>query len=89
MTKNKATAKDRSGWVKWLERYGADKFFDSFVRVAQGAESRCKHCGQSIFLDIVEGGGCPDWRTSNGDYGCGNSPYTNAEGTGGHEAFKG
>lgn len=36
------------------------------------------------YLDIVEGGGVPDWRTDDGDYGCGDSPETNDEGTGGH-----
>lgn len=33
---------------------------------------------------IAEGGGIPDWRTADGDYGCDNSPDTSEDGTGGH-----
>lgn len=72
-------------WVKWLEEYGADKFYDAFVLTAQDAESECVQCGEPIFLDIVEGGGAPDWRTEGGDYGCSDSPDTNEDGQGGHE----
>lgn len=85
-----ATANDKQAWVKWLESYGADGFFDAFIRQAQGAKSTCVHCGEAIYLDIVEGGGVPDWGTSFGDgggldYGCVDSPDTNDEGTGEHE----
>ena len=59
----------RADWVTWLESYGAGKFYDAFVRNAQGAQSTCVHCGNSIRLDIVEGGGVPDWNYD-GDYGC-------------------
>lgn len=82
-----ATKKDRTAWTNWLEGYGADKFFDAFVANAQGALSRCVHCGQEIYLDIVEGCGVPDWSTADelgGDFGCPDSPDTNDEGTGGH-----
>lgn len=86
----KTTKKDRAEWVAWLRSYGAGKFFDAFVQTAQGAESDCVHCGQKIYLDIVEGGGVPDWGSrikgiSGLDYGCPESPFTNAEGTGGHK----
>ncbi len=76
--------KSRAEWVSWLESYGAGNFYDSFVRNAQDAMSRCIHCHEHIYLDIVEGGGVPDWH-NNGDYGCSDSPDTNDEGTGGHE----
>jgi len=79
-----ATETDRKSWAKWLERYGAEQFFDAFVRSAQGARSTCIHCGEAIYLDIVEGGGVPDWGID-GDYGCYLSPDTTDEGTGGHE----
>lgn len=80
------TAKDstRESWAAWLLSYGADKFFDSFLKTAQGAESQCVNCHQPIYLDIVVGGGVPDWGTEDGDFGCGRSPDTNDEGTGSH-----
>lgn len=81
--------KAKAGWVKWLKSYGADKFFDAFVRTAQYAESRCVNCEQEIYLDIVEGGGAPDWRTAEGDYGCEDSPDTDDEGVGSHVPVKG
>jgi len=74
----------RQDWVKWLEGYGLAKFYDAFIQSAQDAESVCQHCGQEIYLDIAEGGGVPDWRTIDGDYGCDSSTDTNNEGTGGH-----
>lgn len=74
----------REQWTNWLDGYGSGKFFDSFIRNVQGAKGTCVQCGENIYLDIVEGGGVPDWRTENGDYGCGDSPDTNADGTGGH-----
>jgi len=80
---------DKAKWVAWLKTYGADKFYDAFVRIAQGARSRCVFCGQYIFLDIVEGGGIPDWKTASGDYGCDQSPETCLEGCGSHKAQKG
>lgn len=73
-------------WVAWLERYGARKFLDSFLRTAHGAESECVQCGEPIFLDLLEGGGVADWKTEDGGYGCPDSPDTNDEGTGGHVA---
>lgn len=78
---------ERESWANWLRNYGAEKFFDHFVRNAQGALSRCVYCGQEIYLDIVEGGGVADWSTADelgGDYGCPRSPETTSEGTGGH-----
>lgn len=70
----------RAEWIRWLESYGAGNFYDAFVRNAQGAASRCLNCGAQVFLDIVEGGGIPDWRTEDGDYGCEYSPDTVREG---------
>lgn len=84
-----ATKNDRKQWAAWLRDYTPEKFFDAFVYNAQGAKSKCAHCGEEIFLDIVEGGGVPDWKTSDGDYGCSNSPETTDEGTGGHFPEKG
>ncbi len=81
-------------WVRWLEEYGAAKFYDAFVRNAQYAQSKCVHCGQKIYLDIVEGGGVPDWGSELGsrsgglDYGCDSSPDTTDDGVGGHEPVK-
>ena len=77
-------AESRAAWIKWLESMGADYFYDAFLRTAQGAASRCVQCGQRITLDIVEGGGVPDW-SADGDYGCDASPDANDDGCGGHE----
>lgn len=80
--------KARTSWVSWLRSFGAGRFFDAFVAVAQGAEGTCINCRQPIYLDIVEGGGAPDWKTIDGDYGCERSPDTTEEATGGHEPRK-
>lgn len=74
---------DCEAWVKWLEAYGAANFYQAFMRNAQGAEGTCRYCGETIQLDIREGGGVPDWHFE-GDYGCYHSPWNNDEGTGGH-----
>jgi len=74
---------DKTSWAKWLKHYGAEKFYDAFMRNAQGAESVCIYCKRPITLDIAEGGGVPDW-SDNGDYGCFESPDTDDDGTGGH-----
>ena len=80
--------KQKWQWVEWLNEYGADKFYEVFVKVAQGAESKCQYCNEPIYLDIVEGGGVTDWKLADGDYGCEKSPETCEEGTGSHEAVK-
>lgn len=72
---------ERAQWVQWLSTFGADKFYDAFMRTAQDAESRCFHCHWPIYLDIREGGGVPDWRTGYGDYGCDISPDATGTGT--------
>lgn len=79
---------DREAWVEWLLWYSPEKFYDSFIRRAQDAKSTCQLCGYKIYLDIREGGGIPDWRTRDGDYGCGESPDNTDEGTGSHVPYK-
>lgn len=86
-----ATQQDKSQWVKWVTSYDKSRLFDMLVLTIQGAKSRCVNCGEDIYCDIVEGGGIPDWGTKFSDdipgldYGCGASPDTNEDGTGGHE----
>lgn len=90
--------KSKAEWVAWLRTYGAAQLFDAIIESCQGAESKCVHCGEKIYFDIVEGGGVPDWGsaitgiTGKGgaglDYGCPDSPYTDSEGTGPHEPKK-
>ena len=80
----KFTKADRSIWAAWLRGYGAEKFYDAFMLNAQFAKSTCIHCGEDIYLDIAEGGGVPDWRNKDGDYGCNMSPETTSEGVGSH-----
>lgn len=80
------TAENKEGWVKWLETFGARRFLDAFMETAHGAESLCVYCHEPIYLDLLEGGGVADWRTQDGDYGCGDSPDTTDEGTGSHKA---
>ena len=72
-------------WVKWLENYGLENFAKSLLRNVQGAQSKCIHCGEFIYLDFFEGGGIGDWSTEDGDYGCSESPDTNDDGCGSHE----
>ena len=79
---------DRAAWMKWLKSYGGERFYDSFVENAQDARGTCRNCKEAIYLDIVEGGGVPDWRTDDGDYGCFRSPDTCEEGTGSHVPIK-
>ena len=77
--------RDKENWVDWLKSYGAEKFLESFLDSVEGAQSTCKHCGQRIYVDVLIGGGVPDWSTEDGDFGCGESPDTGKYGTGGHE----
>lgn len=82
-------AKIRASWARWLKDYGAEKLFDAILENTQDAQSECIHCGEKIYLDIIDGGGVPDWGTEMGDgngldYGCASSPDTDDEGTGGH-----
>ena len=77
-------SKEKREWIAWLKSYGPGKFYDAFVRTAQGAKSQCQYCHQDIFLDIVEGGGVADWKTEDGDYGCDRSPEATAEACGSH-----
>lgn len=87
-----SASRARAEWIEWIKSYGIGKFFDAFVATAQYAESECVYCGEPIFLDIVEGGGAPDWGTAFDDgkpgldYGCSDSPDTNDEGQGSHKA---
>ena len=75
--------------ASWLEHYGAEPFFEIVLDICQDARGRCKHCEEPIFLDFADGGGCPDWCTEGGDYGCADSPDTTDDGTGGHAPMKG
>jgi len=77
-------AQDKRSWLKWLETYGADKFLDAFLESVEGAESTCVHCKEKIYVDVLIGGGVPDWSTESGDFGCDKSPDTSEDGTGGH-----
>lgn len=88
MSTRNPTTNERGNWIFWIQDYNASSFFEAFVRTAQDAESTCTHCRQLIYLDIVEGGGVPDWRTKDGDYGCGESPESGEEGCGSHEPRK-
>ncbi len=80
----KFTKVDRATWALWLMGYGLGKFYDAFMANAQFAKGTCVHCGADIYLDIAEGGGVPDWRDKDGDYGCLMSPETTTNGTGSH-----
>jgi len=86
--KTKVSKELIESWTKWLKWYGAKKFCKAFLRTAQDAQSTCVHCTEPIYLDIIEGGGVPDWKTADGDYGCADSPDTCDEGTGSHTPIK-
>ena len=79
---------EKESWVNWLVDYGLMKFLNSFLRSVEGAQSTCRHCGEKIYVDVMIGGGVPDWSTRDGDFGCPKSPDTDEEGTGGHEPIK-
>lgn len=84
MTTNSTPTTTPESWAAWLNTYTAEAFYRSFLLNCQGAESTCIHCGATISLDIVQGGGVPDW-SNDGDYGCGSSPDTiDGGGVGGH-----
>lgn len=74
----------KESWLAWLQEYGTDKFLDAFLESVEGAESVCVHCGEKIYVDVLIGGGVPDWSDNSGDFGCADSPDTNEDGTGGH-----
>ena len=82
------TKAQKQSWVDWLTGYGLLKFLNSFLHNVEGAQSTCRHCGETIYVDVMVGGGVPDWSTEDGDFGCPNSPDTNDEGTGGHMPIK-
>jgi len=84
----KTAATERRDWVVWLDTYSAAKFYDAFMLNAQDACGHCVQCNEPIFLDIREGGGVPDWRTRDGDYGCVESPETTDEGVGSHRPLR-
>jgi hypothetical protein len=78
----------KQSWVQWLQGYGLLKFLNAFLRSVEGAQSTCRHCHQKIYVDVMVGGGVPDWSTEDGDFGCPKSPHTDSEGSGGHEPIK-
>ena len=82
------TKKEKEEWIEWLRKYGVENFLNSFLQTVEGAESTCKNCGEKIYVDIMIGGGCPDWSTKDGDFGCEKSPETCEEGCGGHVPIK-
>lgn len=71
--KMKKLGSDAEHWAEWLEHFGAERFYNLFLKIAQDAKSRCAQCDEAIYLDIAEGGGVPDWKTMDGDYGCPNT----------------
>lgn len=75
-------------WVRWLKGYGAKDFIKALIDRVQDVQSTCIYCDRAIYLDVIEGGGIPDWRTYEGDYGCDASPETTSESSGSHEPQK-
>lgn len=82
------TQKQKVSWLKWLNGYGTAKFLDSFLRNIEGTESVCRHCNRPIYVDVMIGGGVPDWSTEDGDFGCDRSPETCEDGVGSHMPYK-
>lgn len=78
------THKAKADWLYWFKKYGAEKFLDSFLHNVEGAESICEYCGKHIYVDVMIGGGVPDWSTEDGDFGCDASPETTKNGCGSH-----
>ena len=80
----KITNKQKDEWIRWMDNYGTRKFLEAFLRNVENAESTCAYCNRTIYVDVMIGGGVPDWSTLDGDFGCAKSPDTTPEGTGGH-----
>lgn len=84
----KQTKRAKKEWLGWLDRYGPNNFLEAFLKNVENAESECQYCHCKIYVDVLIGGGVPDWSTESGDFGCAESPDTNDEGTGGHMPYK-
>ena len=80
----KEKAQNKIAWLDWFKTYGAKQFLDAFLSNVEGAESTCIHCHQKIYVDVMIGGGVPDWSTKGGDFGCYASPETDLDNCGGH-----
>jgi hypothetical protein len=66
----KQTKAEKRAWLKWLEGYGAPMFLEAFLRTVENVESECVYCHEKIYVDVLIGGGVPDWSTEDGDFGC-------------------
>jgi hypothetical protein len=64
------TQTEKQDWLKWLHEYGAAKFLDAFLANVENVESECTKCHEKIYVDVLIGGGVPDWSTADGDFGC-------------------
>lgn len=84
----KQTAGARKAWLRWFETYGPERFLDAFLANVEGAVSQCRHCTRPIYVDVLIGGGVPDWSTEDGDFGCDANPDNDEEGTGGHSPVR-
>lgn len=80
--------KEKASWLNWLKSYTPKKFLESFLRNVEGAQSTCQYCHEPIYVDVLIGGGVPDWSTAEGDFGCEKSPETCEEGVGSHMPMK-
>lgn len=84
----KITQSKISSWLSWLKSYGSAPFLTAFLRNVEGAESTCIYCHRKIYVDVLIGGGIPDWSTDDEDFGCPESPDTNHDGCGSHMPVK-
>lgn len=82
------TSLSKRAWLKWLQEYTPAKFLEAFLTNVEGAEGTCTHCHQYIYVDVLIGGGVPDWSTEDGDFGCDASPDTTADCCGSHMPIK-
>lgn len=80
--------KDVRGWLAWFKDFGARAFLKAFLHNVEGAESRCQYCHEPIYVDVLIGGGVPDWSTADGDFGCDRSPERDGDCCGGHMPVK-
>ena len=80
--------KNKHAWLAWFFSYGAKQFLNSFLSNVENAESTCIYCKEKIYVDILIGGGVPDWSTEGGDFGCDRSPDTDSESSGAHMPVK-
>lgn len=84
----KHTEGEIRSWLRWCKTYTIERFIRAFLSNVEGAQGTCQYCRRSIYVDVLIGGGVPDWSTEDGDFGCDAAPDTDRDGCGAHMPIK-